>query len=586
MQDQQREHEQAPTSATEPASPDTAGEVVETTGAVPADDAPGLDPRSHGPAAAAAEQAQEREGLQAAPVETLSPAPVPATVEQAPPAVAEPVEQATEDDPGPGEQATEDDPGPGEQAAEDDPGPGPQLPGRDGPAVGPDTGSSDGGADDALPAPDAGLPPSGVGAASADVGAQSARRPAPTLDAALVEATAFGRVEDGRVLVRTDAGDREVGTWEGDPVDGLRHYARGFADLEVRVALLEQRLGGAAKPGQVREQARRLQSEVQAAQVVGDLDGLAVRLTTVMAAADAASALVRRQREQEGREAHEHRERLVAEAEELATSQQWKATGERYTALLEEWKTIRAGDRETAQQLWQRFSAARRRFTERRGEHFKALDAQRGQARSAKEALVAEAESLATSTDWDATSRAMAGLMRRWKEAPRGDRRTEDAQWKRFRAAQDAFFAARGQARSAEDAALEAVVAVKEELLPEAERIDAGKDPQGAQSRLRDVQKRWDAAGRVPRAAYGPLEDRLRAVEERVRDATASRLAPARGPGDVMLEKLRAQVAELREQAERARGAGDERRARDAEQQLSVKQMWLDSAERAGGRRR
>ena len=55
MQDQQREHEQAPTSATEPASPDTAGEVVETTGAVPADDAPGLDPRSHGPAAAAAE---------------------------------------------------------------------------------------------------------------------------------------------------------------------------------------------------------------------------------------------------------------------------------------------------------------------------------------------------------------------------------------------------------------------------------------------------------------------------------------------------------------------------------------------------
>src|SRR5205823_133317 len=81
--------------------------------------------------------------------------------------------------------------------------------------------------------------------------------------------------------------------------------------------------------------------------------------------------------------------------EEGATSAQWESTGDRFRAIVEEWKAIRGVDRKTDEALWKRFAAARDTFTQRRGTHFASLDAQRSQARARKEVLVAEAEELA-----------------------------------------------------------------------------------------------------------------------------------------------------------------------------------------------
>ena len=76
-------------------------------------------------------------------------------------------------------------------------------------------------------------------------------------------------------------------------------------------------------------------------------------------------------------------------------------------AIVEEWKTIRGIDRKTDEALWKRFAAARDAFGRRRGAHFAELDEQRGEARAAKEELIAEAEPLSTSTEWGPTSAAM-----------------------------------------------------------------------------------------------------------------------------------------------------------------------------------
>ena len=89
------------------------------------------------------------------------------------------------------------------------------------------------------------------------------------------------------------------------------------------------------------------------------------------------------------------------------------------------------------------FSHARTTFDRKRRQHFGALDEQRAQARAAKERLIARAEELSTSTDWAATANAFRDLMTEWKAAGRTARKDDDALWARFRAAQDAFFAAR-----------------------------------------------------------------------------------------------------------------------------------------------
>ena len=69
-------------------------------------------------------------------------------------------------------------------------------------------------------------------------------------------------------------------------------------------------------------------------------------------------------------EARHAKEALVAEAEELAQSEQWRAAGERLRALVDTWKGLPRLDRKSDDELWHRFSHARSAFSKRRKAHF------------------------------------------------------------------------------------------------------------------------------------------------------------------------------------------------------------------------
>src|SRR5205823_13000509 len=112
-----------------------------------------------------------------------------------------------------------------------------------------------------------------------------------------------------------------------------------------------------------------------------------------------------------------------------------------------------------------------------------------------------EAESLAESTDWNATANRLKELMTEWKAAPRASKETEQKLWDRFRAAQDAFFSRRSEVLSARDAELKGNLERKQELLAQAEALDVDADPRAAQAKLREIQGQWHDAGRVPRDA-------------------------------------------------------------------------------------
>lgn len=395
--------------------------------------------------------------------------------------------------------------------------------------------------------------------------------------------TAFGRVDaDGTVYVKTAEGERVVGSWQaGSPEEGLAHFARRFADLVTEVDLTEARLNsGAADASGSLATIRRIRASLAEAHVVGDIDGLAARLDRLAALADEKVGEARAAREAARSEALARKTALVEEAEKLAAeSTGWKTAGDRLKEILEEWKTIRGVDRKTDGELWKRFAAARDAFTRRRGAHFAALDAQRKQAQQIKEALVVEAEKLQDSTDWAATANQLRDLMAQWKAAPRASREAEQRLWERFRAAQDAFFTRRSEVFSARDNEQRANLERKQALLAEAESLDVEGDPKGAQTRLREIQAQWHEIGRVPRDAAPGLERRLRAVDEKVREAMDSawrRTAPQDNP---LLAQMRAQVAEAEERLARARAAGDARRIREAEQALASKRQFLQLAE-------
>jgi hypothetical protein len=393
----------------------------------------------------------------------------------------------------------------------------------------------------------------------------------------------YGRVDaDGTVWVKTAAGERTVGSWQaGTPEEGLAHFVRRYEDLLTEVVLLETRLGsGAADAGQTLTTAKRLRAGVDEAHAVGDLDGLATRLDTLIAAAQEKAAAAKVARDAARAEALVRKTNLVEEAEKLsAESTSWKATGDRMKEIVEEWKTIRGVDKKTDGELWKRFSVARDSFTRRRGGHFATLDSQRKQAQSAKDDLVLEAEQLATSTDWKATADRLKELMEAWKLAPRASKEAEQKLWERFRAAQDVFFNHRKQVFSERDAEQKQALNRRQELLGKAEALDVEADPKAAQAALRDIMSQWHDTGRVPRESMASIDRRIRAVEDRVReaiDAAWRRPDPAANP---LLTQMRDQVSEAEARLARAQAAGDTKRIKEAEQALASKKKFLELAE-------
>ena len=394
----------------------------------------------------------------------------------------------------------------------------------------------------------------------------------------------WGRIDvDGVVYVTTASGERPIGNWQAGDIDaGLQHFGRKFDDFSTEIALLEARLAsGTGDPKASKAQAIALRESVDTLPAIGDLDGAAARLEIVIGAADAAIAGASQARTAARAAAIKAKEALCVEAESLAESTQWKATGDRLKAIVEEWRAIRGIDRKTDDALWKRFAKARDTFTRHRGSHFAELDKQRTAAKDAKEALIARAEALSDATDWGETAAAYRGLMEEWKAAGRAPRDVEDALWARFRAAQEKFFSRRNKTFSDRDAEFEANAAVKEKLLEEAENIDPAKGLDAAKAKMRSIQERWEAAGKVPRERIREFDTRLRAFEDRVKSADDRHWRRTDPETSARVEQFRARVDSYQAQAAKARAAGDERKARDAEAQAKQWEEWLRTAQSA-----
>jgi hypothetical protein len=398
----------------------------------------------------------------------------------------------------------------------------------------------------------------------------------------------WGRVgEDGTVYVRTPEGERAVGSYPGaSPEEALAYFGRKFEELAGQVALLEQRVGGSTgiTPAEAMSSIGRLREQVAGANAVGDLQSLTDRLTALEPKVAQKRAEAEAARTAAREEARTRKEALVAEAEKLAESTSWKASGDRLRVLLEEWKAAPRLDRPADDALWKRFSAARTGFDKRRRTHFAALDAQRDEIKERKETLVVEAETLAASTEWAATSSRFRELMTAWKAAGRAGKADEERLWLRFRAAQDAFFAARAAVLSVRDTEQNANLAAKRALVTEAEALLPLTDVRAAKTAMRSIHERWEAIGHVPREARQALEDRLRVVEDTVRHAEEGewrRTNPeARARAEAAVAQLRTAITGYRRDLDKAEAAGNDRDVAAAQAALDARRLWLAEAEK------
>ncbi len=193
----------------------------------------------------------------------------------------------------------------------------------------------------------------------------------------------------------------------------------------------------------------------------------------------------------------------------------------------------------------------------------------KAQAVARKEALAQEAEQIGTeSTQWKASGDRLRTILDEWKTIKGVDRKIDEALWRRFSKARDAFARRRGAHFAELDRQRVGARNRKEELVNQAEELAESTDWGATASRFRNLMAEWKAAGRAPKEADDALWQRFRAAQERF----FSRRSATLSGRDSEIEHNVARKEELIAAAERIDPAGGIEAARA--QLRGIQERW------------
>ena len=418
---------------------------------------------------------------------------------------------------------------------------------------------------------------------------------ASAASAMIGDPAAFGRVgDDGTVYVRTPSGEKAVGSYPGKtPDEALTYFVRKFEMLAAEVALLAARIkSGALVPSDAYAAVKKLREQVKELNGVGDLEALSASVEQI-------EPLIEGHREAyETKKAAEtaakkarleqiliEKEKIVAEAESLALSESWKVTGDRLKVLLDEWKSAPRLDKKSDADLWKRFSSSRNKFDKRRRTHFAALEATQSVVSDAKKAIITEAESLATSTEWVPTAKKFKTLMDAWKASGRGKPSDDAKMWARFKAAQDQFFTAKNADLEKRDATMATNLIKREELVVLIEALVPITNIDEAKKALREHMNSWSKIGMTHRDKRSTLDARVHAVESIIKEAEAENWRKtdpaAKARAGEVVKQLSDSIENYEKIAAKSSVAGNSKKASEASESAAARRVWLAEAEKA-----
>ena len=140
--------------------------------------------------------------------------------------------------------------------------------------------------------------------------------------------------------------------------------------------------------------------------------------------------------------------------------------------------------------------------------------AKRAAALESKEQIVAAAEALKDSTSWKATGEKLKELLEEWKKAPRLDKSTDTALWKRFSSARNHFDKKRRTHFADLTKQNVAVKSSKEKIVEEAESLANSTDWVATARRYKALMDEWKSAGRGKRNDDAKLWTRFKTAQD------------------------------------------------------------------------
>ncbi len=295
-----------------------------------------------------------------------------------------------------------------------------------------------------------------------------------------VEVLAWGFIDQHRRIHQNTTDNYRghvVGKAYDNPENQITELETSFSQFVKDADLIETDADNAKNKVGILGRIRKLKASAGKADALGDFDALFARLRALE---------TRLVEEIEGKKVS--KESLIARAEEIKESTDWRATGDAYKALFEEWKLVGATGKESDDSLWARFIAAREYFNQRRSQHFEQRQEQWGANAALKQELIVKAHELSTSDDWRATSEALRNLFADWKKVGSAGRQQDEELWKQFREAQQHFYDRR-------TAFYEDNKSRKEALVARARELSTSEDWEATFEEMKTMMADWRTVG-------------------------------------------------------------------------------------------
>ena len=196
------------------------------------------------------------------------------------------------------------------------------------------------------------------------------------------------------------------------------------------------------------------------------------------------------------------KEELCEKVEAIAnaaakSSAEWEEKTKEVIAIQAEWKTIGFAPQKMNVKIFERFRSACDAFFNAKNLYFKELKEKFSENIAKKQALVEQAQALADSTDWKATSDKLIQLQKDWKTIGMVPKKLGDELWNNFLNACNKFFEARNAAgagqRNEEHENLEKKKGIIEQLKALIE-----SEEEGIQQKMQALTSEYNGIGHVP----------------------------------------------------------------------------------------
>lgn len=208
---------------------------------------------------------------------------------------------------------------------------------------------------------------------------------------------------------------------------------------------------------------------------------------------------------------------LIRRARALADVEDLERVDRELAALERAWHRARHTGRDRGQELWEEWGKVREIVLERIGPLREAAERELGEKLNGLRALVEKAEEIAESTD-PRRAAEIRSLMPEWRQRAKGLGKRSERLWKRFRAANDRYFAELKAVRKKRYEEFAANIPIREEMIVRAKALFEQTDAETVRSAVRDLMREWKESPPVPRKEGDRLWEDFRSACDAARD--------------------------------------------------------------------